>query len=342
MGGKSGGTEPKGAADEAGSRMAADGAPDRPSRRERIFGRLRELGAEPKRSLGQNFLISDHVVDRILQAVKSESYAELVEVGPGLGALTEDLLSLESPLTLLELDTKFAAYWRGRAAAVPMTAAAGDSAPPPLRVVECDALKVDWTTLELKPGTLFVSNLPYQISSSLVIERSLEPAGVTRMVLMFQKEVAQRIAAKASTKEYGLLTVIAQAFWETATVVDAGPGSFFPPPNVASRVLSFRRRKDPFGSDGVAEQGGASGAVSGSMGSVPNATGFLKFVKAAFSHRRKLLSRNLIGEYFGGKKELLPDLEAVFSSEGLKASARAEELDPRAFIRLYQAVSARF
>lgn len=286
------------------------------SRKERIFERLRELGAEPKRSLGQNFLISDHVVSKILAAVGLESFTDLVEVGPGLGALTEDLLSLGRPITLLELDAKFAAYWRERA----------ERSSVPIRVIECDALQEEWSALGLKPGALFVSNLPYQISSSIVIERSIEPAGVARMILMFQKEVAQRLAAKASSKDYGLLTVIAQVFWDIRTVCDASPGDFFPPPNVASRVLMFKRRPEPFfGAP-------ASGMVS--------AEGFLKFVKAAFSHRRKLLSRNLIGEYYGGDKTRLAGLEAILVECGLKPTARAEELDPKTFVRLYERCAA--
>jgi 16S rRNA (adenine1518-N6/adenine1519-N6)-dimethyltransferase len=208
---------------------------------------------------------------------------------------------------LLELDGKFAAYWRGRA----------ETSKVSIRVIECDALQEDWSGLGLKPGSLFVSNLPYQISSSIVIERSIEPAGVSRMILMFQKEVAQRLAAKPSSKDYGLLTVIAQAFWDIRTVCDASPGDFFPPPNVASRVLMFKRRTEPF-SDARA------------------AAGFLKFAKAAFSHRRKLLSRNLIGEYFGGDKSRLERIEAVLAECGLKSTARAEELDPKTFVRLYE------
>lgn len=286
------------------------------SRRERIFERLRELGAEPKRSLGQNFLVSDVVVDRILMAARSQPFSELVEVGPGLGALTEDLLSIGKPLTLLELDRAFAEYWRGRIA----------SAPVPLKVQEGDALQMEWESLGLPENTLFVSNLPYQISSSIVIERCIEPANVNRMILMFQKEVAQRLAARASSKDYGLLTVIAQTFWDVSTVCDAGPKDFYPPPNVASRVMHFRRKATPW----------IGGANAGEKG--PTAQGFLGFVKAAFSHRRKLMSRNLQQEWFGGNKEILPRLEEIFAGQGLKATARAEELDPPAFVRLYLAV----
>lgn len=285
------------------------------SRRDRILARLKELGAEgPKRSLGQNFLVSDHVVERILFAARSESFTDLVEIGPGLGALTEDLLQLGHPLTLIELDRHFVESWRARAAE-------RDD----LRVIEADALKVNWKELGLREDSLLVSNLPYQISSSLVIDRSLEPAGLKRMVLMFQKEVAQRINARHATKEYGLLTVIAQAFWETTTVCDAGPRDFYPPPNVASRVLHFRRRRTEW-----VERGEGTPA------------GLLKFVKAAFFHRRKLLVRNLQAEYFGGEPSAAPKIEKILAEKGFDATVRAEALDPDAFVRVYLAVEKEF
>ena len=286
------------------------------SRRERLFEKLRESGADPKRSLGQNFLVSDMVVDRILMAVRSEKFSEMIEVGPGLGALTDDLLPLaakaEVPMTLIELDRKFAENWRKTA----------EASTQKIRLIEADALQVDWRELGLSENTLFVSNLPYQISSSLVIERSIEPAGVTRMVLMFQKEVAQRIAARHSTEHYGLLTVIAQTFWDVSTVCDAGPRDFHPPPRVASRVVMFKRKP----ADWVNEQGASR-------------AGFLKFAKAAYSHRRKLLLRNLEGQFLGSDPDATAHLAQIFKDMGLAPTARAEELDPGTFVRLYLSVA---
>jgi 16S rRNA (adenine1518-N6/adenine1519-N6)-dimethyltransferase len=297
------------------------------SRKERIYqkvvARLEQLNAGgPKRSLGQNFLISDHVIDKIIFAVKAEPFSEMIEVGPGLGALTEDLVDLarasEKRLTLIELDQTFAAEWRARIEDVSRWANEGGDVTVGrvnLRVIEADALQIDWNELGLSPKTVFVSNLPYQISSSIAIERSIEPAGVTRMILMFQKEVAQRIGARAKTPDYGLLTVIIQAFWETATVVDAGPKDFHPAPNVASRVVVFRRRDEPdFG--------------SGSR------QGFLRFAKAAFAHRRKLLTKNLAGEPNASR------LEEAFSAMKLLPTARAEELTPPQFIELYRRLNS--
>jgi 16S rRNA (adenine1518-N6/adenine1519-N6)-dimethyltransferase len=275
------------------------------TRKEKIVERLRELGAEPKRSLGQNFLISDHVVESILTAAKSSEFTDLVEVGPGLGAITDDLITIGAPMQVIELDKRFAESWRSKG----------------LHVIEADALTVNWTGLGLRENSLFVSNLPYQISSSIVIDRSIQPANIRRMVLMFQKEVAQRLTAKPSTKEYGLLSVIAQTFWQISKVVDAGPGAFFPPPKVTSRVMMFKRRDIP------------ELEVSADASVSPN--GFLSFTKAAFSQRRKLLSRNLYGSYFSSREGFLPQIEKLLLDEGFTITARAEELDPQAFVRLY-------
>lgn len=300
------------------------------TRKERIYqkvvARLEELNAGPKRSLGQNFLISDNVIDKIIFAVKAEPFSEIIEVGPGLGALTEDLVEVARTsgkrLTLIELDKAFAAEWRERiedesrwtdeGGSGEFAGAAGVL---DLRVIEADALQVDWNELGLSPKTVFVSNLPYQISSSIAIERSIEPAGVTRMILMFQKEVAQRIGARAKTPDYGLLTVIIQTFWETATVVDAGPKDFHPAPNVASRVVVFRRRPEPDLGSGSRQ-------------------GFLRFAKAAFAHRRKLLAKNLAGEPNAAR------LEDAFAAMKLLPTARAEELTPPQFTELYRRLNS--
>lgn len=267
------------------------------SARERLNQALDVLGIEAKRSLGQNFLVSDHVIEKIIQQVIDFKPENLIEVGPGPGALTERLLELQIPLQVLELDRVLAGYWRDKG----------------LTVLEVDALKHDWKNFYDGHKTVFVSNLPYQISSSIVIERSLEKPGVEHMVLMFQKEVAQRIRAFPSTEAYGLLSVIAQTFWFIDTVTDAGPRDFDPPPRVASRVLAFTRR------DGLIE----------------DRQGFLTFVKEAFAQRRKLLKSNLKG--WTSSRRLSDTLLIDWlAKKGFKETARAEELSPVQFVELYE------
>ncbi len=255
---------------------------------ERLQKRMQELGHSAKKSLGQNFLISDLVIGKILRRVENTKPKKIVEVGPGLGALTEGLLETKIPLTLIEMDRVLAEYWRGRG----------------LEVIEGDALRIDWSGL-VGADVTFVSNLPYQISSSIVIERSLEREGVGNMVLMFQKEVAQRIQAPARREDYGMLSVVAQNFWQIDTVSEAGPRDFHPPPKIASRVLGFKAIPSP----------------------IEDRRKFLTLVKEAFKQRRKLLKSNLksyLASYKVGENDFLDWL----AKNGLKETARAEELSP--------------
>lgn len=273
------------------------------SRKSRLLERLRELGSDPKRSLGQNFLISDTVIDRILRAATERTAgaakpSAVLEIGPGLGALTEDLLEFTRaeaiPFRVIELDREFAEAWRGRG----------------LEVTEADALQVDWHSLNLPNGTLLVSNLPYQIAASLVIDRSVEPAGVSQMVLMFQKEVAKRVAARAKSEDYGLLSVIAQIGWKVETVTDAGSQDFHPAPRVSSRVLRFSRRPEAPAASEFAD--------------------FLRFAKLAYSHRRKLLARNLQGSF------ALEATQVALTDMKFTKTARAEELSPEELLLLFR------
>lgn len=264
--------------------------------KERLEKTLQELGILAKKSLGQNFLVSDVVIERIINQVKAFAPEQLIEVGPGPGALTYFLRQMDVPLQLIELDRVIAAYWREQG----------------LPVIEEDALRLDWSSFYSGKKVVFVSNLPYQISSSIVIERSLEETGVAHMVLMFQKEVAQRIRALPKTEPYGLLSVIAQTFWKTEMVTEAGPRDFSPPPRVASRVLAFSRLET----------------------TVKNRPAFLTFVKAAFAQRRKLLKSNLSG-LLHQKKLTEEQLVAWLTEMGFKETARAEELSPVQFVKLY-------
>jgi len=262
---------------------------------EELKARLLEMGLEPKKAFGQNFLVSPHVIGKIVEAVRERSFAEIIEIGPGLGALTEPLLKLGLRPRLIELDRDLVNYWRQRG----------------LEVIDQDALKVNWGDLALRAPTLLVSNLPYQISTHLVIDRCLGPRELQHMVLMFQKEVAQRLVAVPSTKEYGLLSVMAQLHFRMKKVVDAAPQDFFPAPKVASRVLAFERQ----------ELGCALGLP------------FLKFVKGAFAFRRKFLLKNLKGVVDKSKHgQLIEVLGALGHSE----KVRAEELSPKEFALLFE------
>ncbi len=270
--------------------------------RTRLKEAFEKLGIQPKKSLGQNFLINDHVIEKMLSEAWNGPIGSLLEIGPGPGALT-DLLKQKVerekiPYQVVELDHQLAQYWREQG----------------LNVVEVDALQWHWqkeffaNELMLEPRVL-ISNLPYQISSSLVIDRSLDAAPLSRMILMFQKEVAQRIRAQKQTEFYGMLSVIAQTFWQIETVCDVSPGDFLPPPNVASRVLVFRHKPS----------------------SVVDKKKYLKFVKACFLHPRKLLASNLEQGYACTKEKAM----ALLVEQGFSEKVRAQELSVTQFIDFF-------
>lgn len=252
------------------------------------------MGIQPKKAFGQNFLVSNHVIDKIILQVKQNKFTDLLEIGPGLGALTEPLLEASLKPRLIELDRDLAEYWRGRG----------------MDLIEGDALRIDWGALGLRPNSALVSNLPYQISSSLVIDRCFGPIELRYMVLMFQKEVAERLMSPHGCGEYGILSVMAQLHFNMSRVVNAAPGDFFPPPKISSRVLAFERKPD-----------------------VHLGPKFLTFVKAAFAFRRKFLLKNLKAVV---DKSRLDGLEKSFEDCGLQPSARAEELPPAKFVELFR------
>lgn len=270
------------------------------SAKQRLDLALQEMGLQAKKSLGQNFLISDGVIGKILAQVKALDFDQLIEIGPGPGALTDLLLLLGKPYLSIELDDLVYEYWKGKG----------------VEIHHADALQISWKDFFRGHKNLLVSNLPYQISSSLVIERSLESTGLEYMVLMFQKEVAQRIRATESTEHYGLLSVVAQSFWEISTVSEAGPGDFSPAPKVASRVLLFRRKQ---------------------VEKPVNREEFLSFVKQAFQQRRKLMRKNL-QSYLQKVKRSESDLESWLVANQHSPMARAEELSVQDFLDLHEAL----
>lgn len=261
-----------------------------------LKARLEAMGLSPKKAFGQNFLVSPSVISKIIYEVKNRAFTDLVEIGPGLGALTEPLLANSLRPLLIEIDPDLVKYWNGRG----------------LSVIEHDAIRLNWDLLNLRPNSLLVSNLPYQISTHLVVDRCLGPMNLQYMVLMFQKEVAQKLMAAPRTAEYGLLSVMAQSYFKISRVVDAAPRDFYPAPKVASRVLAFERLPDP----GFGHR-------------------YLTFLKGAFAFRRKFLLKNLKSVMDKSRAECLP---MWLQELGLSDKVRAEELSVAQFQALFEKV----
>lgn len=258
------------------------------------------------KALGQNFLVNDLVIEKMIKALQSLEPQHVIEVGPGPGALTDHLLEMKNfKLTLIELDPHLASVWRERGA----------------EIQEADALKFDWQQLKDLPEKVLISNLPYQISSSIVMDRSQDEVPFKGMILMFQKEVADRIRAKIRTVDYGLLSVMAQTFWDVELLAGLGRVDFIPPPQVNSQVLFFKSKTSTIT---------APLLTSPQLNTTLQKNKFLKLVKVAFQHRRKLMKSNLKASFDAAK------IEKAFDELRLDPKVRAEEISPLQFQKLFE------
>lgn len=248
----------------------------------KIKDQLKILDHIPKKNMGQNFLVNEKVILKIIKETFKDNPKKIIEIGPGLGSLTNQLTKKNTNIVLIEKEKKFVNRWKDA------------------QIIYGDALKIDWARL-IEPHTTLVSNLPYTIASRILIDRSMDNTSLDRMVLMFQKEVADRIVAKAGGKDYGILSVIAQNFWSIKSVVKLGPKDFYPSPKVFSTVLSFEK----INSD------------------IHPRLDFLKFIKKAFSNRRKKVVSNVKW------------LEFHLEKFNLSKNTRAEEITPTMFKKLF-------
>lgn len=212
-----------------------------------------------RKRFGQHFLTDSAVVDRIVRAIDPQPTDALVEIGPGLGALTHPLLARAGHLTVIELDRDLAARWRGEAR---------------LQVIEADVLGVDFAQLARSAGRPLrvVGNLPYNISTPILF-RLLEAAeAIGDQTLMLQKEVVDRMAASPPGRDYGRLSVMLQWRYDIEPLFDVPPAAFEPPPRVVSTVVRMRPLAMP-------------PAVDRAL--------LAEVVGVAFSQRRKLMRHTL-------------------------------------------------
>ncbi|MDE3256183.1 MAG: ribosomal RNA small subunit methyltransferase A [Bacteroidota bacterium] len=216
-----------------------------------------------KKSLGQHFLIDKTVCEKIRAVLLEQPIDQLVEVGPGAGALTEFIYKIPTKAyKAIELDTEKVQY---------LLHAYPDLAG---KLINEDFLE---TAIPFEDSFVLVGNFPYNISTQIVFKVLDWKSQVPMMVGMFQKEVAERIAAKPHSKAYGILSVLAQAFYEVTYLFDVPPAAFNPPPKVDSGVIMFKRKEH--------------------FPAMASEKSFYHIVKMAFGQRRKML-RNPLKPYF--------------------------------------------
>lgn len=255
------------------------------------------------KSLGQNFLHDAHQLERIVAAAELTSEDKVLEIGPGLGPLTELLLQKAGHVLAIEKDARLVPILRER---FPQ---------PSFELLHADALRVlenesrDWRDWKL------VANLPYSVASPILVELACGARAPKMLVATLQLEVAQRLLARPDTDDYGVLTLLVQLDFEPRGLFKIPPGCFFPPPDVDSACVTLVRRERPL---------------------LPEAQRktFHRLVKLAFSQRRKMMLKLLKQNW---PKE---ELESVFAALNISFQERAEKLGLETFVALTSRLSS--
>jgi 16S rRNA (adenine1518-N6/adenine1519-N6)-dimethyltransferase len=237
--------------------------------------------------LGQNYLIDANILDIIADAAEISQGDGVLEIGPGLGALTERILSRGGRLTCIEADPTMAAYLRSRF---------GES----IRLIEADALQVDLDGLFAEGIVRVAANLPYGVASRLMVDMAECEHRPVQMSLTIQKEVADRLTAAPGSGHYGVLGVLVGAFYRAELVKRISPNCFLPPPKVWSAVVCLKRRDEPI--------------VSAACYPV-----FKTLVKRCFSQRRKQMGTIL-------RRLGISPVEQLLADAGIDATARPERV----------------
>ena len=261
------------------------------------------------KSLGQNFLIDTNVIDRILEGARVQEGDYVIEVGPGIGTLTKEMGRTAEKVVAIEIDKTLIPILEETLADFPN-----------IEVINQDILKVDVQELvkaKLNGGPVkLIANLPYYITTPIVMKFLEEDIPVTDIVVMVRKEVADRMNAKPNTKDYGALSVAVQYYCDTEIVAKAPRHMFMPQPNVDSTVIGLHVREEK-------------------KYNVDNEDIFFKTVKASFGQRRKTLLNSLGGLGFLSKDQI----KVALQEANIDEKRRGETLSIEEFASLSNAVN---
>lgn len=268
--------------------------------RSRILALLDEHDLRPSRALGQNYVADANTVRRIVRLAGVSAGDRVVEIGAGLGSLTLALAEAGAEVTAIEIDKRTLPVLRGVVE------------PKGVAVVEGDATTIDWSRIvPASERATVIANLPYNVGTSIFARILEEAPQIDHLVVMVQKEVAERFVASPGSKAYGALSVKVRFHGAARMIGVVPPTVFVPQPEVDSALVDFRR----------------AGATRGDV----DEEALFALVRAGFAQRRKMLRRSLAG---------LVDPEA-FAVAGIAETARAEELDVDDWARLAIAAAAR-
>lgn len=263
----------------------------------------------PRRRFGQHFLVDQALAEKIAALVQPGANDRVLEIGPGRGALTKHLAAASERLVVVEIDRDLAAFLRR------------EYAQTDLHLIEADILELDLRDIqrkEKKDKLVIVGNLPYNISAPLLFHLLGQADCIRNAILMLQREVAQRLAARPGTKEYGLLTVMLSRWADMEEILQVGPQAFLPVPKIQSSVVELKFRQER-------------------RCPVEDERMFERLLRAAFAQRRKMLRNSLLSLTAGGARQAL---EGVGAQAEIDLARRPEELTLEEFSRLSDAFSA--
>lgn len=263
---------------------------------------LKELKYLPRKRLGQNFLIDSSMLEKIVYIAQINEKDVVVEIGAGLGGLTSHLAKMAREVIALEVDRRLYNYLKENYGDI-------DN----LHILREDALKFDFGQVaqEYQSQIKIVANLPYSISSHMVFKLLEARKSISRMVLMLQKEVAERIVATPGKKDYGVLSILTQLYADVSLKFTLPPKSFYPRPKVDSAVVEFKVLSQP-------------------RIELKDEDCFKKVVKAAFSRRRKTIGNALQALPGFSREEIL----SVFDELRIDPRRRGETLSLEEWGRL--------
>lgn len=284
---------------------------------------LETFGLATKHRLGQNFLIDNHVIERIMDLAELGGAERVVEVGPGIGTLTLALVQKAAHVTSIEMDAELEQVLSAHAVEHPN-----------FSFIMGDALSVPPSAIAKAGGgapTMLVANLPYNVAATIILQFFQTMPSLERAVVMVQKEVADRIAARPGTKAYGAYTVKLSLFGEVTGRFEVPPRCFMPAPHVDSAVVRIDRVPGSADPRGISDIAGSSDL----RGSVLDVADVARVVDAAFAQRRKTIRNSMSSNGFD--KDVL---DAAFEECGIAPTSRAETLTTGDFVDLARALAS--
>ncbi|WP_377887160.1 16S rRNA (adenine(1518)-N(6)/adenine(1519)-N(6))-dimethyltransferase RsmA [Alkalihalobacillus sp. R86527] len=276
---------------------------------------LEKYGFKFKKSLGQNFLIDSNILTKIVDQAKLTPESGAIEIGPGIGALTEKLAKQANKVVAFEIDQRLLPILEDTLSPYPHVNVRHTD------VLEANVHQVIEEEFEKGQDLMVVANLPYYVTTPILMKLLEEKLPVRGIVVMIQKEVAERIAASPGSKNYGSLSLAVQYYAEARTALTVPKTVFVPQPNVDSSVLHLELRSEP-------------------PVDLHSEKYFFEVIRASFGQRRKTLMNNLQNNLLGKDKK--PAIEEVLEETEIDGRRRGETLSMEEFAKLSNAFYSRF